>query len=403
MSKIVIIGGGASGMAAAIQAAKDPDHQVILMERQNRVGKKLMATGNGRCNLTNTDAAPENYHGTDPDFVRPVLTKYPPEKVLEFFSELGLMTTEEYGGRVYPISSHAASVLDVLRQGLEKENIRLLTDASADYIRLEKDGFEVTWGSEKIYADKVIVACGGCAGSKIGGVMDGYHLLKLMGHSRTALYPALTQIRTNPEYPKAMKGIKVDGALTISRGKEILGQTSGDILFTESGISGTAVFELSRIAASEGDGLTVTVDLFPNIKENDLYQHLKRRLSALPEKEAASLLTGTVQSRVGQTLCKYAKINGSAPCLSLRDRDLRNLSKAAKHLSLPVTGVSGFENAQVTHGGMKTDEFDPATLESRLVPGLFACGEVLDVDGDCGGYNLQWAWASGLTAGLLGT
>lgn len=402
MSNILIIGGGASGMAAAIQAAKNPDNQIILFEKQSRVGKKLMATGNGRCNLTNTGACPENYHATDPEFVRPVLHQFPPEKVLEFFSELGLMISEEYGGRVYPMSNHAASVLDVLRLGLQKENIRLMTDTSVDYIRRDQDGFQVICGSEKFHGDKVIIACGGCAGSKLGGVMDGYHLLKSLGHSRTALYPALTQIRTQPEYPKAMKGIKVDAGLTISRGKEVLGQTSGDVLFTESGLSGTAVFELSRIAASEGDGLTVTVDLFPGLKENDLYQHLKRRCAALPDKDAAALFTGTVQSRVGQILCKFAKINGSSSCSALRDRDLRNLSKAAKHFSLPITGVSGFESAQVTHGGMKTEEFDPKTLESRLVPGLFACGEVLDVDGDCGGYNLQWAWASGLTAGLLG-
>lgn len=401
MTKIVIIGGGASGMAAAIQAAKIPENQIILLERQSRVGKKLMATGNGRCNLTNTGADIVNYHGTDPDFIRPAMEQFPPEKVLEFFSELGLMTTEEYGGRVYPMSSHAASVLDVLRLGLEQNHILVRTDTPVDAIRRESEGFEITCGGEKLFAHQVILACGGCAGSKIGGVMDGYHLLKSLGHSRTPLYPALTQIRTAPEYPRAMKGIKVDAGLRISRGKEILGRTQGDVLFTESGISGTAVFALSRIAATEGEGLTVTVDFFPAMKENDLYQHLKRRCGSLEQKEASSLLTGTVQSRVGQTLLKSAKINPNTPCSGLRDRELRNLSKAAKQFSLAVTGVSGFESAQVTHGGMKTEEFDPNTLESKLVPGLYACGEVLDIDGDCGGYNLQWAWASGLLAGKL--
>lgn len=398
---IVIIGAGASGMAAAIQAGRNPENNITLLERQSRVGKKLMATGNGRCNLTNTDSAPENYHGTDPDFVRPVLNGYPPEQVLEFFQELGLLTTKEYGGRVFPRSGHAASVVDVLRLGLNKENVCLRTDAAVDYVRKNAQSFEVTLGSEKIYADRLIVACGGCAGSKIGGTMDGYHLLKSLGHSRTALYPALTQIRTQPDSPKAMKGIKVDGGLSIFKGKELMGQTQGDILFTESGISGTAVFELSRLASS-GDGLTAKIDFFPEMTENDLYQHLKRRASSLQDKEFGQLLTGAVQSRVGQCLMKSAKLDSTISCSQLRDRDLRNLSKAAKCLSLPITGVSGFESAQVTHGGINTDEFEPNTLESRLVPGLFACGEVLDVDGDCGGYNLQWAWASGLTAGLLG-
>lgn len=400
--EIVIIGAGASGMAAAIQAARNPEHKITLLERQSRVGKKLMATGNGRCNLSNTGSAPEHYHGADPDFVRPVLEAYPPEQVLEFFRELGLLTTVEYGGRVFPRSGHAASVVDVLRLGLNKENICLRTDAAVDYVSRTGDGFEITLGAEKITADKLIIACGGCAGSKIGGTMDGYHLLKSLGHSRTALYPALTQIRTTPELPRSMKGIKVDGALAIYKGKELLGQTQGDILFTETGISGTAVFELSRIAASQGDGLTAKIDFFPEMKENDVYLHLKGRSATLENLEISQLFTGALQSRVGQCLIKCAKLDAAAPCCRLRDRDLRNLSKAAKCLSLPITGVSGFEQAQVTHGGMNTEEFDPETLESRLVPGLFACGEVLDVDGDCGGYNLQWAWASGLTAGLLG-
>lgn len=399
---IVIIGAGASGMAAAIQAARDPEHKIILLERQSRVGKKLMATGNGRCNLTNTGTSPENYHGSDPDFVCSVLDAYPPERVLNFFEELGLLTNEEYGGRVFPRSSHAASVVDVLRLGLQQENVCLRTDTAVDYVVKTDTGFELTLGNEKLQADRLIIACGGCAGTKIGGTMDGYHLLKSLGHSRTALYPALTQIRTAPEYPKAMKGVKVDGGLSLWRGKALLGEARGDILFTESGISGTAVFELSRIAAVLGEDITAKIDFFPEMKENDLYQHLKKRCAALSQQDAALLLTGAVQSRVGQCLMKSAKVCSTSPCSALRDRDLRNLSKAAKCLSLSVTGVSGFESAQVTHGGIKTEEFDPVTLESRLVPGLFACGEVLDVDGDCGGYNLQWAWASGLTAGLLG-
>lgn len=399
---IVIIGAGASGMAAAIQAAHNPENHIVLLERQSRVGKKLMATGNGRCNLTNTGATVSHYHGSDPDFVAPVLEQYPPEAVLAFFQSLGLLTAEEYGGRVFPRSGHAASVVDVLRLGLQKENICLRTDEPADYIAKTADGFEITLGTEKITAHRVIVACGGCAGSKIGGTMDGYHLLKLLGHSRTPLYPALTQIRTQPDLTKAMKGIKVDGGLSILKGKEVLSSIRGDILFTESGISGTAVFELSRIAASQGEGLTAKLDFFPDMTENDLYQHLKSRATTLGGQESALSLTGAVQSRVSQCLMKLAKLSPTVPCNTLRDRDLRNLSKTGKALSLPITGVSGFESAQVTHGGILCSEFDPHTLESRLVPGLFACGEVLDVDGDCGGYNLQWAWASGLTAGALG-
>lgn len=402
MAKIVIIGGGASGMAAAISAAEDPDNQVYLLERQSRVGKKLMATGNGRCNLCNTNVHRENYHGSQPDFVDAALEKYPPHQVLSFFHGLGLMTAEEYGGRVFPKSNHASSVLDVLRLGLEKDNITLLTDAPVYSVARGENGFRVSYEGGALEAEYLIVACGGCAGGKLGGVMDGYQLLKALGHSRTALYPALTQIRTAPEYPKAMKGIKVDGGIRIQRGKTVLGEATGDILFTDSGVSGTAVFTISRIAASEGSDLTLVLDLFPEQKANDLYMYLKARVQQYPELPAEKLLTGAVQNRVGQTLCRYAKLSGTVPAEELRDRDLRNLSKAAKEFRLPVTGVSGFESAQVTSGGIRTEEFDPNTMESRLVPGLLACGEVLDVDGDCGGYNLLWAWASGLLAGKLG-
>ncbi len=401
MSNIVIIGAGAAGMAAAITAAGHPEHHITLLERQSRVGKKLMATGNGRCNLTNTGASPAHYHGAESDFVKSVLHRFPPEAVLEFFRSLGLLTTEEYGGRVYPKSGHASSVLDVLRLGLEQENITLITDAQVEYLRREKDGFAVSYDGNKICADKVIVACGGCAGSKLGGTMDGYHLLRAMGHSRTALYPALTQIRTAPEYPKAMKGIKVEARAQVLRGREILSEALGDVLFSDSGVSGTAVFEISRAAASGGEGLDLMIDFFPEWKENDLYQYLKGQAAKHPNLTAEKLFTGALQSRVGQTLCKAAKVPPQSPAESLRDRDLRNLSKAAKAFYLPITGVSGFETAQVTAGGIQTAEFNPSTMESRLVPGLYACGEVLDVDGDCGGYNLQWAWASGMLAGML--
>lgn len=399
MDNIVIIGGGASGMAAAITAAQNQEHHIFLLERQSRVGKKLTATGNGRCNLTNTDAAPEHYHGADTDFVRPALQAFPPKKVLHFFRALGLLTTQEYGGRVFPKSNHASSVLDVLRLGLEKPNITLLTDTAAEWIRREEDGFSVSYPGGTLHADRVIVACGGCAGSKLGGVMDGYHLLKALGHSRTPLHPALTQIRTVPDYPRTMKGIKVDGGVCIRRHKEILAQATGDILFTDTGVSGTAVFQISRLASDEG--LELAIDFFPEFRENDLYLYLKERATGNPALSAEKLFTGALQSRVAQMLCKYSKVTPTASADSLRDRDLRNLSKSSKNFVLPITGVSGFEAAQVTSGGMKTNEFDPETMESRLVPGLYACGEVLDVDGDCGGYNLQWAWASGLLAGEL--
>ena len=399
MEEILIIGAGASGMAAAIRAAEEKNRRVTLLERQARAGKKLLATGNGRCNLSNLEADVRHYHGETPDFAAPVLAAYPPEKVLDFFSSLGLRTVTEYGGRVYPLSDHASSVLDVLRLGLERSGVTLLTGCAVEGVRRDGAGFAVAAGEREYRADKLILACGGCAGSRLGGVMDGYGLAAALGHSRTALHPALTQLRTAPDYPRALKGVRVDARVRLLRGERLLAECAGDVLFTETGLSGTAVFEISRHAAGES-GLTAELCLFDE-SQAALAEDLRARRARWPALEANRILTGAVHSRLGQMLCKYAGIGGGVAAETLTDAQLDALAAAMRSFRLPVTGSAGFETAQVTAGGLRTSEFDPETLQSRLVPGLYACGELLDVDGDCGGFNLQWAWASGLRAGEL--
>ncbi len=400
MTDIAIIGGGASGMAAAIMAARDPDKRVTLIERQARVGRKLLSSGNGRCNITNTELSLENYHGEDSSFPSFALDAWTPERVLDFFRELGLMCVTEHGGRVYPLSNQASSVLDVLRFALDKPNIRLLTGTEVASARRTKEGFHLDWEGGSTDCKKLIVACGGCAGSKLGGVMYGYKLLQSLGHSRTALYPSLTQLRTAPDVPRSMKGVKVSAAVTLKKGRSILSRKSGDLLFTENGVSGTVIFELSRHAsAAGGAGTDIYIDFLESLSEEDTLGWLYERAAARPEAPVKEIFTGALHSRVGLALCKYAGIGAEAPCRLLEPGEMAALAAAAKSMKLPVTGVSGFEAAQVTAGGIRTSEFDPRTMESRLIPGLYACGEVLDIDGDCGGFNLQWAWASGLTAG----
>jgi len=386
-------------MAAAIAAAESGEHHVTLIERQARVGRKLLSTGNGRCNLTNLELRPENYHGAQPGFSDFALSLWNPERVLDFFAELGLMTVSEYGGRVYPLSNQASSVLDVLRFALEKPNISLLTGTTVESVRRKGRGFTLCWEGGGMDCDKLVVACGGCAGSKLGGVMDGYNILKSLGHSRTALHPSLTQIRTKPEIPRSMKGVKVQAGLRASKDKNILARGSGDLLFSDNGVSGTVVFELSRAVAMAGEGVSLDINFFENMEKSAVKKYLFARKSARPMAPAREIFSGALHSRVGLALCKYAEINPESPCSQLSPARIEALASAAKSMKLPVTGVSGFESAQVTAGGISTAEFEPETMESRIVPGLYACGEVLDVDGACGGYNLQWAWASGLLAG----
>ena len=399
MPKILILGGGASGLAAAIQAAEHG--QVTLLERQNRVGRKLLATGNGRCNLSNTGAGPERYHGADPDFCRGALAAYPPERVLEFFHGLGLRTVTEYGGRVYPRSDHASSVLDVLRLAAERRGVALRCGCSAERIERRGRGFRVLAGDERVDCDLLIAACGGCAGGKLGGVMDGYRLLGGLGHSRTALFPALTTLRCQSDYPKALKGIRVDCEVSLRQGGRRLAAERGDVLFTEPGLSGTAVFAVSRTAAAGGEGLTARLDLFPEETREALTEDLRQRRERFAALPANEVLVGAVQSRLGMMLSKAAGISGGVAAGSLTDAQIQALAATLKGFDFPIRGVGGFEAAQVTAGGLNTKEFDANTMQSRLVPGLYACGELLDVDGDCGGFNLQWAWASGLLAGEL--
>ena len=397
MTDTIIIGGGAAGMAAAIAAA-EAGGRITLIERQSRVGRKLLATGNGRCNLSNRAAGDgTHYHGEQPGFSRAALARYGVEDTLAWFRALGLITAEEPDGKLYPYSNMAGSVLDVLRFALERPGITVRCGERVTALRRERGGFAVETETDRLRAGRVILAAGGCAGAKLGGVTDGYQLAAALGHSRTALHPALVQIKTDPTYPRALKGVKADAAVHLLRGRECLAETRGEILFTEYGVSGPAIFELSRAAATGGEGLRLSLDLLSGWTEAETAAWLRaRRRAGLSE--TAQLLTGTLHTRLGQTVCRAAGFTNQPP-ETLTDGDLDRIARSLRGFSLPVTGVCGFDQAQVTAGGLRTSEFDPETLESRLVPGLFAVGEVLDVDGDCGGFNLQWAWSSGRAAG----
>ncbi len=399
MANIVIIGGGASGMAAAIAASENKSNSVTVLERQSRVGRKLLSTGNGRCNLTNFSGFEGRYHGGRPGFSDPALSHFDAQSTLQFFARLGLLTTTEPSGRVYPMSDHASSVLDVLRFALERENILLRTGVTAQSIERAKGGFRIVTDSEDFFCERVIVACGGAAGSKLGGVMDGYSLLRGLGHRRTGLYPALTQIKTPPEYPRSVKGVKADALVRVLSGRHTLARSRGEVLFTETGVSGPAIFDVSRAAAVNGTGLELALDLMDALSHDGLFEYLRNARARLGHRPARELFTGSVHNRLGQLLVKYAGISGSLPAGELTDAQLRHAAECAKDFRLEITGVAGFDSAQVTAGGIDTADFDPYTLESLLVPDLYACGEVLDVDGDCGGFNLQWAWASGRLAG----
>ena len=390
-------------MTAALTAAEQSGNKVILFERQQRVGRKLLATGNGRCNLSNTKLTLSNYHGRDPGFAQHALSLFPPEKALGFFGKLGLLTVVEDSGRVYPLSDSANSVVDILRFACTAAGVEMITSCPVKEIRKEGKCFVISAEGQEYRADNVIVACGGLAGGKLGGVSDGYELLKAIGHSRTALAPALVQVNTEPEYPRALKGVRADAELSIDSGGKRLAISRGELQFTEKGISGPVTFEVSRVVSMlGGKPAKAHIDFLADHSKADVRAMLAAKVERYGELTSDELFTGIVHNRLGKMLLKYSGMRSQKSMAELSAEEVSAAAGAAKDFCLNITGTEGFDSAQVTAGGMRTDEFCPETLESRIIPGLFACGEVLDIDGDCGGYNLQWAWASGRLAGRLG-
>lgn len=395
--KIGIVGGGASGMAAALAAAENPNVQVLLLERQARLGKKLLATGNGRCNLTNLHAKDRGYHGNDAAFARYAISEFTPEETLLWFRNMGLFTVAEDSGRVYPYSDQANSVVDCLRFALEKPNITVCTGCEVSKIKRSGDGFLLETPEETFTCDKLIVACGGLAGTKLGGSMAGYKLLSKLGHHSTRLRPALVQLKSSWGGVVGLKGVRANCRAEILRNGEVFAVSTGELQFTEYGISGPVIFEISRDVCQGGGDWVCRLDFLPDVEEKELFGELQRRRTT--NLSAEELLTGIVHNRLGRVLTKAAGVGSNCSIGQLADAELMEVCKSVKFFELTLTEPLGMDSAQVTAGGIVTEEFDSRTMESCLVPGLYACGEILDIDGDCGGYNLQWAWSSGRLAG----
>ncbi len=399
MAEIVIIGGGASGMAAAIEAARCGD-RVTLLERMDRVGKKLLATGNGRCNLMNVGAW--RYPG-GAGFAGEVLKQCDAQAQQRFWHELGLHLRTEEGGRVYPVSGQASSVLDTLRIAMERARVRVETGVHVDSIRREKGGWTVVAGEKRYRGERVIVCGGGCAQPKMGSDGSCYGLLRSQGHRIITPQPCLTQILTDTSAIRGLSGIRVKATIRVMHQQKLLHEESGEALFADYGMSGVCVMQCARYAYP---GCMLALDLLAGMgfasaekMEAELLRR-KAQWSALPMEQ---LMTGLCVPRLTLALCAAAGIRCKDRTVgTLTRQEASMLAKVTGGWLLPVKGVKGFESAQVARGGADCREFDPATMVSRLAPGLHAAGEVLDVDGDCGGFNLMFAFASGILAGRNG-
>ena len=391
---VLVVGGGAAGLMAAICAARK-GAKVTLLEKMDRVGKKILATGNGRCNVMNVGS--HRFHG-DAAFAQKVLAQADAKKVAAFFESLGLSLREEEEGRVYPASGLSSSVLDVLRLGCARYGVETVCGAPVQRVERLVQGWAAYAQNVRYSGDALIITGGGCAAPKLGSDGSAYALLQSQGHTLVAVKPAITQLRTELEPIRGLSGIRVQAEITLSKGDKAVARERGEILFTEYGVSGVAAMQLSRDA--EGGVLHINLTPAMNLNADMLPTYFLGRAELLNTAPLEQFFLGLMHSRLGMAVMKRAGVGPlSRPCASLSRAELTALCSTVLDFALAITGVQGFDSAQVTAGGIDTRDFDPKTMASRLHPGLYAAGEVLNVDGDCGGYNLLFAWASGMLAG----
>lgn len=395
---VAIIGAGASGLMAAVAASRTRPQGVLLLEKEARVGRKLLATGNGRGNLLNLRADDgTHYFGGGVKAVWGLLRKYPPKALMETFAALGLVCRAEADGRVYPWSNQAGAALDVLRDACARQGVRICCDTAVRSVTPNASGFLLeTANGGAMRAERVIIAGGGKASPGLGSDGSGFALLSSLGHPITPLYPALAPLKTLPERVRGLKGVRVFTVLTLYAQGAPVRAEEGEALFTEDGISGIAAMQLAGAvheAMARGQSVSLGLCLLPPA---DAAAQMRFRVRRWAGEPAEALWIGLMHKRVGLLLLREA---GIAPTAPIQTWMAEPLARLLADWRMPVTGTKPFAQAQVTKGGARLDAFDPQTLASRKIPGLYACGEVLDVDGDCGGYNLTWAWASGIAAG----
>ena len=394
---VLIVGGGACGLMAACALARK-GRRVVLLEKQGRVGRKLLSTGNGRCNLTNMNASTGDYHGSR-QAARAALKAWPPKRVTECFQALGIPCRADEAGRVYPMSNQASSVLDALRLCCDERGVDTRADFAVAKLERIRDGFEAASADgRRVRARLALVATGGLAAPKLGACGDGYRLLEGFGHGITPRFPAIAALKTPPEPVRGLKGIRAEGEIALLSDGEALRAEAGELLFSETGVSGIAAMQLARQANEAlraNRRCEIRMCFMPGV---DARAALKARAVSLPMRRMEDFLNGVVPKRLGQALAKAAGLDLSLTAGELAPEQIDALAALVNGWTLPVTATLGFDQAQVTAGGASLKDFDIRTMQSLRCPGLFAAGEVLDVDGDCGGFNLQWAWSSALMA-----
>lgn len=398
MKHIVIVGGGASGLISAIYA-KTSNNKVTVLERNSSCGKKILATGNGKCNYWNIDQNIKHYHSNNEELLEQIITKEIQDKVINFFNSLGIVPKIK-NGYYYPFSNQATTIKNALLNEVKKKDIEIRQDFLVESIEKEDNHFIIKSSNEIIKADKVIIATGSCASPKTGSDGIGYKLLKRLSHTVIEPKPALVQLKTTGNFLKEWAGIRTDVKVSLYENDKLIKEESGEIQLTDYGISGICVFNLSRyvsIGLEKNLNEEVMINFLPFIEKNP-YEYLTNLLKN--NYSVKTQLENILNNKLVAVILNKTNIDENKSFNNLREDEKVRLINNLISFKVKVIGTNSFDQAQVCSGGIPLTEIDLTTMESKLVKGLYIVGELLDVDGDCGGYNLGFAWMSGIKAGI---
>ncbi|ARU47919.1 NAD(P)/FAD-dependent oxidoreductase [Sulfurospirillum diekertiae] len=401
MSRIAIIGAGASGLVCAIEASRK-GHNVTLFEKNSKVGRKILATGNGKCNISNEKIQLERYHGKSPSFAKEALKRFDTFTCKAFFRSLGLEMREGEEGRLYPMSHQASSVVDMLLHEVRSLHVNIVLECEVTKIEKKDAAFVLHVNEKTDVFDACVIATGSVAMPTLGSSGSGYGFAKSLGHSVIEPYPSLVQFVCDESHLKEVSGVKMDANVELYIDNQKCQSVQGDLLFTAYGLSGSAILDLSRKASHalvQGESVDVVLDLLPNLSREALTSLFQKRLAVGKEKSLSLWLEGMIPKKLAYFIIENTHLSHIKEASSLGAKEIKKMVFALKSLRLHVKATKGFESAEVCAGGVDVSELESKNLMSKKIQNLYFCGEVLDIDGDCGGFNLHFAWASGYLVG----
>ena len=384
-------------MIAAILHAR-AGQKVTLLEQNSKIGKKILVSGNGKCNIDNKYITPNRFHSTNPDFIETVLKGYDFEIVEKFFTSIGLELTEGKEGKMFPMSLQASSVVELLEYEAKRAGVQILCDCAVTSINKEGDTFTLETTQDTKTCEKLLLASGSPAAPQLGGSNSGYAFATKMGHTLIPRHPSLVQLCSEETWVKACAGVKVAGLAQFYANGEYITEKKGDLLFTNYGISGLAILDLSREVSTRlasYDYCELNLDLMPEFSKEKLTNLLLKRVEEGSQKPLTLWLQGVVNKKLIAIIVEQSKCKVKEECM-LNRKEINKLVHSIKNLKLSISDTKGFQGAEVATGGINTTEVNPQTMESKLIPNLFFAGEILDVDGDRGGFNFHFAWVTGL-------